>query len=147
MSLKEKLMDDLKAAMKDKDIIRKNTVQMVRSAILQYEKDNRTELDDDGVLDVIAKELKKRRDVLPDYEKSGREDLIADINCEIKTLLAYLPAQLTQEELEVIVSEAIAEVGATSMKDMGKIMATVMPKTKGRADGKMINAIVKAKLS
>ena len=147
MSLKEKLMDDLKAAMKDKDIIRKNTVQMVRSAILQYEKDNRIELDDDGVLDVIAKELKKRRDVLPDYEKSGREDLIADINCEIKTLLAYLPAQLTQEELEVIVSEAIAEVGATSMKDMGKIMATVMPKTKGRADGKMINAIVKAKLS
>lgn len=146
MSLKEKLMEDLKAAMKDKDIIRKNTVQMVRSSVLQFEKDNLTELDDEGVLDVIARELKKRRDVLPEYEKSGREDLIADINKEIETLLAYLPKQLTPEELEEIVTAAIAEVGATSMKDMGKIMAAVMPKTKGRADGKMINAIVKEKL-
>ena len=147
MSLKEKLMDDLKVAMKEKDIIRKNTVQMVRSSVLQYEKDNLTELDDEGVLDVIARELKKRRDVLPEYEKSGRDDLLADINKEIETLLAYLPKQLTPEELEEIVVAAIAEVGATSMKDMGKIMAAVMPKTKGRADGKMINAIVKAKLS
>ncbi len=147
MALKEKLMDDLKAAMKDKDIIRKNTVQMVRSAVLQYEKDNLCELDDEGVLDVIARELKKRRDVLPEYEKSGRDDLIADMKKEIETLLAYLPAQLTAEELEVIVTDAIAEVGATSMKDMGKIMAAVMPKTRGRADGKMINAIVKEKLS
>ena len=147
MSLKEKLMDDLKNAMKDKDTIRKNTVQMVRSSVLQYEKDNLCELDDDGVLDIIAKELKKRRDVLPEYEKSGREDLIADMNKEIETLLAYLPKQLTREELEVIVADAISEVGATSMKDMGKIMAAVMPKTRGRADGKMINAIVKEKLS
>ena len=147
MSLKETLMDDLKAAMKDKDVIRKNTVQMIRSAILQFEKDNKAELDDNGIIDVIAKELKRRRDVLPEYEKSGREDLIADINREIEILLAYLPKQLSKEELEVIVSEAISEVGATSMKDMGKIMAAVMPKTKGRADGKMINEIVKAKLS
>ncbi len=147
MALKEKLMDDLKAAMKDKDIIRKNTVQMVRSAILQYEKDNLCELDDDGILDVIARELKKRRDVLPEYEKSGREDLIADMKREIETLLAYLPAQLTREELEVIVADAIAETNATSMKDMGKIMANVMPKTRGRADGKLINEIVKEKLS
>ncbi|MBE7032236.1 MAG: GatB/YqeY domain-containing protein [Ruminococcaceae bacterium] len=147
MSLKEKLMEDLKAAMKDKDIVRKNTVQMVRSSVLQFEKDNLTELDDEGVLDVIARELKKRRDVLPEYEKSGRDDLLADINKEIETLLAYLPEQLTPEELEEIVAAAIAEVGATSMKDMGKIMAAVMPKTKGRADGKMINAIVKTKLS
>ena len=146
MALKEKLMEDLKAAMKDKDIIRKNTVQMVRSSVLQFEKDNLTELDDEGVLDVIARELKKRRDVLPEYEKSGRDDLIADIKKEIETLLAYLPKQLTPEELEEIVTAAIAEVGATSMKDMGKIMAAVMPKTKGRADGKMINAIVKEKL-
>ncbi len=147
MALKEQLMDDLKAAMKDKDIIRKNTVQMIRSAVLQFEKDNKTELDDSGVTDVIAKELKRRRDVLPEYEKSGREDLIADINREIEILLAYLPKQLTKEELEEIVVAAINEVGATSMKDMGKIMGAVMPKTKGRADGKMINEIVKAHLS
>ena len=147
MSLKETLMDDLKIAMKEKDVVRKNTVQMVRSAVLQFEKDNKVELSDEGVIEVIAKELKRRRDVLPEYEKSGRDDLIADINREIEILLAYLPKQLTKEELEVIVAEAIAEVGATSMKDMGKIMASVMPKTKGRADGKMINEIVKAKLS
>lgn len=146
MSLKETLMNDLKTAMKEKDIIRKNTVQMIRSAILQFEKDNKAELDDNGILDVIAKELKRRRDVLPEYEKSGREDLIADINREIEILLTYLPKQLTREELEVIVCEAIEKVGAVSMKDMGKIMAEVMPKTKGRADGKMINEIVKSKL-
>ena len=147
MVLKEKLMQDLKEAMKDKDTIRKNTVQMIRSAILQFEKDNLTELDEEGVLEVIAKELKKRRDVLPEYEKSGRDDLISDINREIEILLAYLPEQLTKEELEVIVADAIAETGAASMKDMGKIMGAVMPKVKGRADGKMINAIVKEKLS
>ena len=147
MALKETLMNDLKEAMKDKDIIRKNTVQMVRSAVLQYEKDNKVELDDEGIIEVIARELKKRRDVLPEYEKSGREDLIADMNKEIETLLAYLPKQLTREELEVIVKDSIAAVGATSMKDMGKIMAAVMPQTKGRADGKMINEIVKGLLS
>ena len=147
MALKEQLMADLKEAMKEKDIIRKNTVQMVRSAILQYEKDNLKELDDDGIIDVIAKELKKRRDVLPEYEKSGREDLIADMNREIEVLLAYLPKQLSEEELEVIVTEAMEKVGAASMKDMGKIMAEVMPRVKGRADGKAINAIVKAKLA
>ena len=147
MSLKETLANDLKTAMKEKDVIRKNTVQMVRSAVLQYEKDNLTELDENGVLDIIAKELKKRKDVLPEYEKSGREDLIGDIKREIEVLLAYLPEQLTEEELEVIIKEAIAEVGAESVKDIGKIMQNVMPKTKGRADGKMINAIVKEKLS
>ncbi|MBQ7097814.1 MAG: GatB/YqeY domain-containing protein [Clostridia bacterium] len=147
MDIRETLMQDLKAAMKEKDTIKKNTVTMIRSAILQFEKDNLTELDSEGIMEIIAKELKKRRDVLPEYEKSGRDDLIADINREIEILLAYLPEQLSKEELEVIVADAIAETGATSMKDMGKIMATVMPKTKGRADGKMINAIVKEKLS
>ncbi len=147
MALKEKLMEDLKSAMKEKDIIRKNTVQMVRSAVLQFEKDNKTELGDEGILDVIAKELKRRRDVLPEYEKSGREDLIADINREIEILLAYLPEQLSHEELEAIVTDAIEKTGVASMKDMGKIMAYVMPAVRGRADGKEINAIVKAKLS
>ena len=147
MSIKEQLMNDLKEAMKDKDVVRKNTVQMVRSGILQIEKDTKTVLDDEGVTDVIARELKKRRDVLPEYEKSGREDLIEDLNKEIKILMSYLPEQLSEEELEKIVSDVIAEVGATSMKDMGKIMANIMPKTKGRADGKLINKIVREKLS
>lgn len=143
MSMKETLAGDLKAAMKEKDAIRKNTVQMIRTAVLQYEKDNLKELDDNGIIEVIAKELKKRRDVLPEYEKSGREDLIDGIKREIEILLAYLPEQLSEEELTEIIKESIMEVGATSVKDIGAIMKNVMPKTKGRADGKAINAIIR----
>lgn len=143
MSLKEQLLEDLKNAMKDKDVIKKNTVQMTRAAILQVEKDSRITLNDDGILDIIAKEVKKRRDVLPDYEKSGRQDLIDALKAEIDVLLQYLPQQLTEEELEVIVRQAVQDTGATSAKDMGRIMQAVMPLVKGRADGKMINGIVK----
>ena len=143
MPIKDKLMEDLKLSMKEKDIIRKNTVQSVRAAVLQVEKDTKVTLDDDGVIGVIAKELKKRKDVLPEYEKSTREDLIADLKREIDILMEYLPSQLSQEELDEIVLNSIKEVGAASMKDMGKIMADVMPKIKGRADGKAVNEIVK----
>lgn len=147
MSLKEKLAEDLKAAMKDKDIVRKNVVQLVRAGVLQFEKDNKVTLDDEGILEVIAKQLKQRRDSLPDYEKSGREDLIAQLKAEMDVLMGYLPRQLTREELEVIVKEAVTQTGASSVKDMGKIMSAVMPKTKGRADGKVINEIARAMLS
>lgn len=143
MSLKERLLEDMKTAMKDRDIIRKNTVQMVRSAVLQVEKDSRTTLDDNGVIEVIAKEVKKRKDSLPDFEKSGRQDLIENLKTEIGILLKYLPEQLTEEEVEVFVREAIAETDASSARDMGKIMQVVMPKVKGRADGRLINQIAK----
>lgn len=147
MSLKDLLADDLKSAMKDKDIVRKNTVQMVRAGVLQIEKDKKVTLDDEGVLEVIAKQLKQRKDSLPDYEKSGREDLVAELKAEIDVLMKYLPEQLTEEELRVIVADAISQTNASSIKDMGKIMAFVMPKTKGRADGKLINEIAKAMLN
>ena len=143
MSIKETLAQDLKLSLKEKDIIRKNTVQGIRAAVLQYEKDNLTELDDDGILDIIAKELKKRRDVLPEYEKSGREDLITQLNREIEIVMGYLPSQLSEDELDEIVRTAVESTGASGMKDMGKIMAEVMPKIKGRADGKMVNALAK----
>ncbi|MBE7013428.1 MAG: GatB/YqeY domain-containing protein [Ruminococcaceae bacterium] len=143
MSLKETLAQDLKVAMKDKDTVRKNTVQSIRAAVLQVEKDSRIVLDDDGVIGVIAKELKKRKDVLPDYEKSGRDDLIAELKKEIEVLTGYLPSQLSQEELDGIVKDAIDRLGATSMKDMGKIMADVMPKITGRADGGAVNQTVR----
>ena len=143
MALKEKLAQDLKDAMRDKDAIRKNVVQLVRSSVLQVEKDNKITLDDDGILDVIAKQLKQRRDSLPDYEKSGREDLISQLKTEMAILMEYLPAQLTHEDLEVIVKEAVTATGATSMKDMGKVMAALMPKVKGRADGKKVNEAVR----
>ena len=147
MSLKDKLMDDLKEAMKEKDSVRKNAVQMVRSSVLQVEKDNKITLDDEGVTEVIAKEVKKRKDVLPEYEKSGREDLIADLKKEIDVLMAYLPEQRSEQEIEALVLEAISESGAESMKDIGKVMAVIMPKTKGKADGKTVNLFVKKHLS
>jgi|SRR5690554_1445418 uncharacterized protein YqeY len=143
MSLKEQLLEDLKEAMKQKEAVRKNAIQMARAAILQVEKDKQITLDDDGVTDVIAKEVKKRKDVLPEYEKSGREDLVRDLKIEIETLMKYLPQQLTEEELEAIVRQTVEETGASSPRDMGRVMQAVMPKVKGRADGKMVNAIVK----
>ena len=143
MSIKETLAQDLKLSMKEKDLIRKNTVQSIRAAILQVEKDNLTELDDDAIIDVIAKELKKRKDVLPDYEKSGREELITQLNREIEIVMGYLPSQLSEDELDEIVKNAVESTGASSMKDMGKIMSEVMPKIKGRADGKLVNALAK----
>ena len=147
MSLKDKLMDDLKSAMKDKDTVRKNAVQMVRASVLQVEKDNKITLDDEGVIEVVAKEVKKRKDVLPEYEKSGRQELIEELNREIQVLMAYLPQQMSEEEIEALVIDAIAHTEAKSMKDIGKVMAVIMPKTKGKADGKVINQFVKKHLS
>lgn len=146
MSIKETLAQDLKLSMKEKDLIRKNTVQSIRAAILQVEKDNLTELDDDAIIDVIAKELKKRKDILPDYEKSGREELITQLNREIEIVMGYLPSQLSEDELDEIVRQAVEATGASTMKDMGAVMAEVMPKVRGRADGKMINALAKKHL-
>jgi len=147
MSLKEQLFADLKTAMKEKDTLKKDTVQLIRSGILQYEKDNKVELDDEGVLDIISKQLKSRRDSLPDYIKSGREDLIEKLNKEIEILLSYLPEQLSEDEIAKIVEEAIAETGAASIKEMGKVMGIVNPKVKGRADMKVVGALVKKLLT
>ena len=143
MSLKEQLFADLKTAMKEKDTLKKDTVQLIRSGILQYEKDNKVELDDEGVMDIISKQLKSRRDSLPDFIKSGREDLIEKLNKEIEILLGYLPEQLSEDEIQKIVEEAIAATGAASVKEMGKVMGIVNPKLKGRADMIVVGALVK----
>jgi len=143
MSLREKLLEDFKIAMREKDTVRKDAVQMVRSAVLQIEKDKRVTLDDDGIIEVIAKQIKQRKDVLPEYEKSGRQELIEQLKKEIEILLKYLPEQLTEEELEAIINEIIQDTGAQSMKDIGKVMQTVMPKVRGRADSKLVNQIVR----
>lgn len=145
--LKEKLLEDLKNNMKEKNIVRKNVIQMVRAAILQVEKDNHVELDDNQIIDIIAKESKKRKDSLGDYEKSGREDLINEIKEEIAILAEYLPKQLSVEEVETIVKEVISEVGATSMKDMGKVMKAAKEKIGAASDGKTINEAVKKLLN
>ena len=145
--LKEKLMEDLKEAMKEKEILKKNVVQMIRAAILQVEKDKQIEADDNKIVEIIAKEAKKRRDSIPHYEKSGREDLISQIKEEIAILEEYLPAQLSEEELTAKLQEIIKTVGATSMKDMGMVMKTAKEQLGASADGKTINEIVKKLLS
>ena len=145
--LKEKLLEDLKNCMKEKNVVRKNVIQMVRAAILQVEKDKHIELSNDQIIDIIAKESKKRKDSLEDYEKSGREDLINEIKEEIEILAEYLPKQLSVEEIEEIVKEVIKDEGATSMKDMGKVMKAAKEKIGAASDGKTINEVVKKLLN
>ena len=146
MALKETFMEELKTAMREKDEMKKNVVTMVRAAVKQVEVDNRVELDDEGIVEIIAKEVKKRKDALPEYEKSGREDAITSLKAEIDYLMKYLPEQLSEDEVKAIVIDTIAETGAAGMKDMGKVMSAVIAKTKGRADGKIISQLVKANL-
>lgn len=145
--LKEKLMSDLKEAMKEKQVLRKNVVQMIRAAILQVEKDKQIELNDNQVLEIIAKESKKRKDSLADYEKSGRQDLIDQVNQEIEIIAEYLPKQLSKEEITNIVKEIIDETGASTIKDMGKIMKLAKEKMGASADGKTINEVAKELLN
>lgn len=145
--IKEKLLNDLKESMKDKNLIRKNTIQMVRAAVLQVEKDKQIELTDEQIIEIIAKESKKRKDAEAEFEKSGREDLIKQNKEEMEILAEYLPKQLSVEEVEAIVKTVIGETGATSMKDMGTVMKTAKEKIGASADGKTISDVVKKLLS
>lgn len=143
MTLNEKLMSDLKDSMKNKDNLKKSVITMIRAAIKQKEVDERVELTEADILDIIAKQQKQRKDALAEFEKAQRQDLIDQTEQEIEILASYLPKQLTDEELEQIVSEAIKATNAQSMKDMGKIMGKVNEVAKGRTDGKRINEMVK----
>jgi len=135
--LKEKLLEDLKESMKEKQELRKNVVQMIRAGILQIEKDKQIELDDTQILEVIAKESKKRKDSLPEYEKSNRQDLIDNIKEEIEIISKYLPKELTEEEMKEIVKQVIIEVEAKDMKDMGKVMNLAKEKCRARSRWKI----------
>ena len=148
MSLREQLNEDLKTAMRAKDQARLAVIRGIKAAILAAEtRSERITLDDDGILQVIAKELKERRDALPDFERSGRQDLVDKLHHEMELLSQYLPAPLTSDELRVLVNEAVQSVGATGPKDMGKLMAWLAPKTRGRADGRDVSALVKEQLA
>lgn len=141
--LKEKLMEDLKKSMKEKNEIRKNTIQMVRAAILQIEKDKGIVVEDEKIIEIIAKEVKGKKDAIVEFKKAEREDLIVQTNEEILILQEYLPKQLTKEEIKDIVSEIIEKLGATSMKDMGNVMKEAKAQIGAAADGKSINEVVK----
>ena len=141
--LKEKLMEDLKESMKTKDTVRKNAVQMVRASILQIENDKGIEVEDEKIIDIIAKEVKTKKDALKDFEKAERQDLIDLTNREIEILQEYLPKQLSRDEVKAEVQKIISEIGATSMKDMGAIMKEAKAKMGASVEGKTINEVAK----
>ena len=141
MSIKEKLMQDLKAAMKSHDKVRKDTITMVRAAIKQIEVDKRVDLSDEEVIDIISKQYKERVSSIEEFKRGGRDDLVAQTEEEIKILMEYLPKQLSDEELEDIIKEAIEKLSITTKRQIGELMKEVMPKVKGKADGKKVNSI------
>lgn len=145
--MKEELLQDLKEAMKNKDTLRKDTITMLRAAILQVEKDSQKVLNDDEICAIVAKEVKKRKESVKEYEDAGREDIADNLKKEIEILSKYLPEQLTEEEIRKMVEDAIVESGAASPRDMGKVMSILRPKTAGKADGKLVSDIVKEKLA
>jgi len=143
LSLKEQLMSDFKDAMKAKDEVRKNTISFARAAVKQYEIDNRKELDDEGIVAILAKQVKMRKDALSDFEKAGRMDLADAYKQEIEVLQKYLPAQLSADEIRDIVKATAAELGIEGGKqNMGKLMGAVMGKVKGVADGNDVRKVI-----
>jgi uncharacterized protein len=146
MSLKEKITEDMKAAMRAKDSERLGTIRMITAAIKQREVDERIVLDDTQVLSIIEKMIKTRKESVAQFQSGGREDLVAKENKEIEQLQAYMPAQLSEAELDTLIAESIAEAGATSIKEMGKAMAVLKQKAQGRADMSVVSAKLKAKL-
>nr|WP_330396851.1 GatB/YqeY domain-containing protein [Anaeromicrobium sediminis] len=143
VTLQEKLMADLKDAMKSKDKVKKSVITMIRASIKQFEVDNRAEMTDQQILEIMFKQVKQKRDAIVEFTKGNREDLVEEAKAEIEVIMNYLPKQLTEDEIRVLVKEAVEAVGATSPKDMGKLMGALMPKVKGKADGKVVNKIVR----
>jgi len=149
MSINERLAAELKDAMKQRDNTRVTCIRMLRSKIQEREVALRTErgkeakVSDEEAIEVIAAYAKQRRDSIEAYEKGGRDDLVASEKAELEIVSAYLPRQLSEEELTGLVQEAVEESGASSVKDMGAVMKLVMPKVKGRADGKLVNQVVR----
>lgn len=150
MTLKEKLDADFKEAMKNKQMVRKETISFVRAAIKQFEVDNREEIDDAGVASILAKQVKMRKDALADFESAGRTDLMESYNAEIQVLMDYMPKQLTDDEIMDVVKQTAADMGVeegSGKASMGKLMGAVMPKVKGVADGGGVKKAVEAFLS
>lgn len=145
MSIKDKLTEDMKQAMKDREAgkFRLSVIRMVRASIKNLEIDKKRELSEEEVLDVLAKEVKMRRDSIEEFKKGNRLDLVENLEQEVDILMQYLPQQLSEQEVRALVTEAVTESQAASAKDMGKVMAILMPKVKGRADGKLVNSIVR----
>lgn len=146
-TIKERLQDDWKIALKARDKFRSSVLTTAKSAILHVEKTEGITLEDEKVIEILAKEIKQRREAMLDFEKGNRQDLVDQSQAEIEILLNYLPQQLSEEEIKSIINESALEVGASNIKDMGKLMAKVRPLTVGKADGKVVSQLVKDYLS
>jgi hypothetical protein len=140
-------MEDLKSAMRNKEKRRKDTITMLRAAVKQREVDERIELADEDILAIVGKQVKQKRESIKEFQKASRIDLVEQAEEEIEILMVYLPEQLTEDEIDEIVREAIVQTGAASMRDMGRIMGVVMPKVKGKADGSLISQSAKKLLN
>lgn len=147
MSLKDKLTEDMKAAMRAGDKDRLKVVRLILADIKRAEVDSRESLDDAAVLGVIEKAVKQRRDSIEQFEKGGRDDLVASEKAELEVIETYLPEQLDSTELDALIDEVIAETGAESVRDMGKVMGAIKAKAAGRADMGAVSAKVKARLA
>lgn len=149
MSLKEQLMADMKQAMRDKDAgrLRLSVIRLVRAAIKYKEIDLKHELSEAEIQELIAREVKMRRESLADFQRAARDDLVKQIEQEIAILMAYLPQQMSETEIRAVVQQAIEQSGAQTEKDLGRVMALVMPAVKGRADGKMVSSLVRQMLN
>ena len=147
MHPKDQILEDLKGAMRSGDTKRRETLRLLTAAFKQVEVDERKELSEDDVISILTSEAKKRREAIEEAEKAGREELAAQEKYELDLIQTYLPQQLSRAEIEKYVREAVQEVGATTPKDMGKVMKVLMPRLQGRADGKLVNTIVKEVLS
>ncbi|MFO1295073.1 MAG: GatB/YqeY domain-containing protein [Rubrivivax sp.] len=147
MELKARIQDDMKAAMRAAEKDRLATIRLIMAAIKQREVDERIQLDDTQVLAVLEKMVKQRRESIAQFQAGGRADLVAKENAELAVLAAYLPEQLSEQELDRLVAETVAATGAASIKDMGKVMNALKPKVQGRADMGALGARIKARLS
>jgi uncharacterized protein YqeY len=147
MALKERLDEDMKSAMREKAQLKLSTIRMVKSAIKYREIELMKPLDDAGIEGVVANEIKRRRDSVEQYKAGNRQDLADKETAEIAILQAYLPQQLTEAELRAKVDEAVKKVGAQGPKDMGAVMKALLPEVQGKAEGKLVSELVKARLS
>lgn len=149
MSIKDKLVEDMKQAMKDKEAgkLKLSVIRMVRASIKNVEIDRRHELSEDETLEVLAREVKLRRDAMDEFAKGNRPDLVENLRNELAILMEYLPQQLSEDEVRALVQEAVQATNASGPKEMGKVMAALMPKVKGRADGKLVNQLVRDALN
>ena len=146
MTMKTRLNDDMKQAMREKNVLKRDVIRYLRSEVRNQEIRDQKELDDAGVIQVLSRQAQQRRDSIEVYRDADRQDLVEKEESELSVILSYLPQQMTTEEITDLVQQVVAEVGASGPADMGKVMGAIMPQVRGKAEGREVNAIVQQTL-